>query len=929
MVRHVLLPALLLAVLLSALLSGIAGCSDPAEESPPLLDTAPFLSRSEATLLAETDPALFAERMDRVSTDRLIRLADQFLHAVFADTLDADTLGVELLPPYRTVVEVLADERACPEFHQEMEYFLGLEPARAREVLTLADELDEVFGAGEMPVPERLTRLAELQDQLSEAGYLRGVSRGWSLRGALATRVGRPDQTRELFTRWLEYTRENGLRVGRCNALASLIMQGFAEGNTDSNGVYLERGLELANESRLAAQASRLLALTGYRDFTLGHYSAAVRSFERSVDVCRNYGDPAQGLAHLGTLMRMYAVMESWTLVDQVAERADILLAEAAETEGDEASGSLLSVRLDEIQARSLIARGRIAEGDTAYHELWERILPQPYEEASFLANFWIMGLLDHHRPDLAQAALKRAEPYAEQAGIRHMLVRLPFWKARTWFQLGEIDSATVQLDRFEAEGLQLKQWSRDLQIPYYALRCRLLAATDRDAARAMLAEGMEALAQRLAENDAGAGAFLDLSRARGLRWAAHDEFGADPATGYGLELLWREYMGIVGHGRNPSPTGGQDVLTRADQVARDAQRRLGELAATHLLYQVRDPWVVRWTVDAQTVRRDTLQATSKELRERVGRLLMTLSTDPGDEDATVDTALAAELRELSRLLLPAEIFDPVRRERIGHLLVSGESFLSQVPFAPLCLGDGPDYEPLAGSLDLTWVRNPAAEPRSRPDGPSLLIADPEIDPMLVRRYRTLSQLVGAGPEIEACRTICPGPELSGAAATKRAVTGAWGSASIIYFVGHVIHNPEVPFLTTIPLTPPAGPHLASEAALDISDVRSADLGACRLAVLSGCGSGAPFADGVITAPSLGDAFLDAGCGASLQTFWRIRDEQVVFRPEEVVRRWRREGMSLPQAVSAERRAAMRGPEGIRHPFGWGAWTLKMESLAQ
>ena len=148
----------------------------------------------------------------------------------------------------------------------------------------------------------------------------------------------------------------------------------------------------------------------------------------------------------------------------------------------------------------------------------------------------------------------------------------------------------------------------------------------------------------------------------------------------------------------------------------------------------------------------------------------------------------------------------------------------------------------------------------------------------------------------------------------------------MIYFLGHVIHNPEVPFLTTIPLTPPNGPHLSTESALDIADIRSADLTKCRLAVLSGCGSGAPFADGVITAPSLGDAFLDAGASASMQTFWQIRDESPVFRPEEAVRLWKEEGLSLPEAVSAVRRDAMAGPHGIRHPFGWGAWSLKTGS---
>lgn len=911
-----------------------AGCGGRSEETAGLpTGRASFLSAAESAALADPDTTVFAALADQLGADRLIQISGDFLQAVFGDSTLTATDRKALLPAYRQVTTALECQYECPEFDACRRHFLELDPAQARTALDLARRQREVLASTELDATERLEHLAEIQTGLEAVGYYLGVAAGLGFQATVATRAGRPDLTRVRLTEWLAYAREHELRTDQCSALASLIMQGFAEGNTDSTGVLLDRGLRLARASRLAEQTGRLLVLTGYRDFSLGHYSSAVRLFEESVAACRNYGSPAKGLSYLGMLMRMYAVMESWTLVDQVAQRAELLLIEAQETGSSELSTSLQTVRQGEIRARSLMARGHVEEADAAYGELWDQVVMQPFEEASFVANYWIMGLLDHQRPDLAAAALDRAEPYAREAGIRHMLVRLPFWKARNDFQHGRLDSAMVELDRFAAEGLTLVQWTPDLQIPYRALRVRLLAATgaDDETVSTALAEGLVALTDRLEDNDAGAGAFLDLSRARGLRWAAHDILGADPVTGYGLELMWRRYLDVMG-GYHERPFSAETkVATEARSTAERTAAQIATLDAVHLLYQVREPYVVRWIVGengSATVRRDTLQAPFGELRGLVGGALQSLSTDPGDPDTPIDEKLAADLGRLAELLLPSSLLaeDP---ENLPHLLlVSGESFLSQIPFAPLNVAGDGRYVPLASRVELSWVRNPAETGNAVPGDSGLIVADPHIDSALVRRYRTLGPLPGAGPEATAVAEVYPSRLLEGAAATKTAVSKAWSDASMIYFIGHVIHNPEVPFLTTIPLTPPDGPHLPIDAALDIADVRSADLHRCRLVVLSGCGSGAPFADGVITAPSLGDAFLDAGAGAALQTFWRIRDERPFFRPEEVVRLWKRDGLTLPAAVAHVQRRAMDGPRGVRHPFGWGAWTLKAGPLS-
>ncbi|MBU8869768.1 MAG: CHAT domain-containing protein [Gemmatimonadales bacterium] len=924
---------LLVSALCFLFLSSFSACGDQSKSLfTDLQLLAPFLSEAESRALSDSDPDVFHALAEHLGSDRLIQISSEFLGLVFADSAIATENRKALLSFYQRVTSTLADFNYCPEFQAELDFFMGLEPAEAQRIIQTAQEQEEVFASPDYTPGERLERMIEIHDELVASGYALAVSESWENRGTLATRVGQPELAREMYTSRLAHARQWKLRTSRCGALASLIMQGFLEGNTDSTGVLLERGLALARESRLGAQTGRLLALTGYLEFSLGHYSSAVRFFEDGIAACRNYGSPAKGLAYLGTLMRMYAVMESWALVDQISLRAEILMTEAQETESSEFSTNLQFIRLEEIKARSLMARGQVDEAHAAYDFLWDQILTQPFEEASFFANFWIMGLLDHHRPELAADALSRAEPYARDAGIRHMLVRLPFWKARTCFQQGRIDSAVVHLDRFAAEGLGLVQWTPDLQIPYFALRVRLLAETDPQSAAETLTKGLVALGARLTDNDAGAGAFLDLSRARGLRWASHDLFGSDPGVGYGLELMWRRYLGVMGEQTEktsaPFTSSDPSIVAEARLITARAMDRLDRSKAVHLLFQVREPWVVRWTVGNGTVKRDTLSNSVSDLRKSVGVALRAMSTDPGDPDAVIEPRLTALLGELAHQLLPDFLLDSHSQEKPSLLFISGESFLSQIPFAPLNVGREQEYVPLAARVDLSWVRNPDVPPVPVPGEVGLLIASPNIDPVLTRRYRSLGSLAGAGPEIAAVQNIYPGELLTGPNATKNAVTSSWSKASLIYFLGHVIHNPEVPFLTTIPLTPPNGPHLPNEAALDIANIRTADLSRCRLAVLSGCGSGAPFADGVITAPSLGDAFLDAGAGAALLTFWRIRDENPLFQPEEVVQLWKEEGLSLPEALSEVRRDALNGPNGIRHPFGWGAWSLKVGGLS-
>jgi CHAT domain-containing protein len=143
----------------------------------------------------------------------------------------------------------------------------------------------------------------------------------------------------------------------------------------------------------------------------------------------------------------------------------------------------------------------------------------------------------------------------------------------------------------------------------------------------------------------------------------------------------------------------------------------------------------------------------------------------------------------------------------------------------------------------------------------------------------------------------------------------------------HFLSNPEVPYLTLLPLSAAAADSPPDASLLVIGDVRKADFAACELVVLSGCATGAPYAEGTVTGPGFGDAFLDAGARAVVQTFWAVPDDAAAATMSEFIRLCRKDDVPVPRAISQVRRGEMRGPDGIRHPYHWAAFCIKLAHL--
>ncbi len=163
--------------------------------------------------------------------------------------------------------------------------------------------------------------------------------------------------------------------------------------------------------------------------------------------------------------------------------------------------------------------------------------------------------------------------------------------------------------------------------------------------------------------------------------------------------------------------------------------------------------------------------------------------------------------------------------------------------------------------------------------------------------------------------------------ATRTALFGVWEQAPFVYVAAHFIRDPELPYLTFLPLTQAPGSPRIEESYLDVDDIRTADLRRCRLVVLSGCASGAPYVTAGKAAPGLGDALVDAGALAVVDTFWRVRDDEAARLMQGFIQEWAADGQPPELALPAAQRAYLHGPRGARHPFTWAAYAVRLGRL--
>lgn len=237
-------------------------------------------------------------------------------------------------------------------------------------------------------------------------------------------------------------------------------------------------------------------------------------------------------------------------------------------------------------------------------------------------------------------------------------------------------------------------------------------------------------------------------------------------------------------------------------------------------------------------------------------------------------------------------------------------------------------YRPLLAEVDVAYLRSPRFEtpPMVGPRG--LVVSDPSLAPSHLRRYPALQTLSGTEAETARIREHFPAAlALRREEATKAAILSAWPEAPFFYAAAHFVRDPEVPYVTFLPVAPPVDAYRPDQTQLGVQDVRSLDLRRCQLVVLSGCATGAAYSIHGRQAPSLGDACLDAGAETVIETFWYVRDDDAHLLMGRFIDRWAGQRTWAVRALNEARRARLRGAHGYRHPFTWAAYVVTMGHL--
>jgi len=449
----------------------------------------------------------------------------------------------------------------------------------------------------------------------------------------------------------------------------------------------------------------------------------------------------------------------------------------------------------------------------------------------------------------------------------------------------------------------------RDVDI----LRARLmLHEGHREAARRRIEGVFGEFRRHLHQAEDGSLSYLELDEARSLHDAIHEIEGFSPEAGYRFEVEWRSLARELGGDRR-----GQARAASGRGWPREPGGSR-PIEGTHLVYWFSPKGLLRWTTRPAGVTLDTLPISASQCLTEVREALELLQTEPASAGTVLGPRALEKLRELSRVLLPRNL--GTRDTTEMRLSVFPDGPLLALPFEALPAPGPRGEEPLALWADIEYVRGRDGAPR-RGGGPVIVVSNPLVPDDLEHRYGWARSLPGS--EAEAQTALARWPDavlLSGERANKDSIRARWPGASILYLAAHHVRDPDAPFLGFVPLSAPAGsPPEASM--LEIADVHSLDLSACRLAVLASCSSGAPYRTAVRPGPSLGDAFLDSGAAAIVRSFWDVGDAEARRFMKVFLSTWREDG-SDAAALGRARRQVMATPEGAS-PRVWAAWSVQ------
>jgi tetratricopeptide (TPR) repeat protein len=904
-----------------------------------LLALAPDVDPSLARALAAEDPGRLQQYAADVGISVLLNANRQLTYVIQSLLVNEhqsfDSPDVQFLYENRCRLgDVLIDVFDYRYVRYQCEFDFSVHPDTLREFMHIAGLVGIVRDDTALTVPEKILRLENVLARITPFGDAATIGQAKMSLSELLAYTGEQERQIAYLLSAIGDCLTSGNAGSLCQIYGVLGDLYEKQGRVDSMVYYYNKGLAVAHRHRMPYQAARLTS------FYAGHYREQGRLtltytlLNEALAICRKYKGGYMEFRYVMSLIDFYIRLGCWDVVDRLLQRAKILHQQTPLGVQEDWVESLRDMQLHSVTARSLLRKGRIDEADAMFK--------RAVADAKSLARsihyagvhyFWAKDLLEYATAADAIPNIRLGMSRAQEPNIRYLAAQFRLLLAEALFRQGDTDAASLALDEFVLLSVGSQRKLRRDWVSHDVLKIKIDRRLGRqEHARVSLDSAFARVEAHVSRQEASSHNYLWLSSCDELRQVAHDLHAGDPVAGYGVELIWYDMFTRIGQDRRASelaigreppnpptavPSVSDDALTRAAAAVGDLPQD-----ATHLVYVIRDGTVWRFAANASGVRRDELSVSTEALRERVATSWAAMATAPAKPRAPIPAELVHELNALGSILLPREVRD-AHRAGTGRCYVTADGFLGMIPFEVLGVSDG-EYRPLLASADVVYVRG--VRPRTPDDQRTrvLALSAPDISDATRRRLGLEAKIPAAGEETKTVEDYFRDALiLSRDRATKAALLQEWERSSTIFLAAHFLQNPDVPYLTMLPLAeslPGAGPEANT---IEVADIRRADLSRCDLVVLSGCSTGAPYVRGVNPGPSIADAFVDAGARRVIQTFWNVADIDARDTVSEFIGRWQTAGASPSRALAQVRRSRMSGPSGLFHPHYWAGFSIK------
>ncbi len=917
-------------------------CSKP---EPPalkeLMELAPDLPRDIAEMLVSGADSTIEKYVVNEGIIKTRQIQQVLSNAIQFDTIENFVRSDSLIRPLMDRIREVEDSLLGVKITDFERRFKKYTPERRMMAMRIRYEKRKAFNDPQLTDMEKIERFKKFLAQSEEYDLLLQAAQCKSTIGDLFLNLGFVDSCKSYHRSALVDFNELEMYNMSCHVLGVMGSMYGSRGQIDSMVACWEESKRLARKHGIPSQIARMHYFYADHYQRQGRLSLSHELYNQALEICRIYSDNQASAYYLGKAMKFHADLGAWEIIARLLPQARA--AEKMHTLEPAPYRMRNSLEISLLEARYLMAMERVEEAEDVFNKIKKPVqdLPWPAIYMEFLRD-WAKGLLQNNRFPKALPVIYEGYQLSHDVNQEVLSPQFLLMSAKAHNKMGDLDASKQKLEMFEdaASGLEDRLQREWIIRDALRIEINLAEGNDHGAVKA-LEEGAARLENLATRTDAGVYGYLWLGRSDDIRQLLHGIYEKDPLSGYGIEFFWRNLYRLLdssnrkgssqetvdhqsaGESRQKEPS----LHERLGVYAEAAGTRVVKENAVHCVYLLRNGEVWRWTCSRDGIRRDVLNISSYRLRELVSAAWEKMARDPGEGNTGIDPEFSMNLQRLSQVLLPPEVVSGETENRDRVFLISAHGFLARFPFETLNVGETADYVPLLKQCDIAYVRHTDQYDPGHVSLSGIVLAHARGGGVIRGKSVHGRDLENVYAEGETVVSLRPGSKfLHGDAATKANLLDGWEQASFVYFASHMIRDPEVPYLSLVPMADPGG-QLAPEAIyLDMSDIRAASLNQCDVVVLSGCSSGAPYVGARNAAPSLGDAFLDAGAGVVVQTFWDIRDDQARELMSSFVKEWgaSSDPSHMIRALCNVRRAAMEGPEGVRFPFSWAAYSIKV-----